>query len=682
MQVQVPAKPAGSCSLTTACREGPPLDKRILSGCDKNYILDRVDTFPNAPSGSALASMCQFLSGFASYGSACAGALVVLETPQIIQSLERKYVSHWASAVLSPYPNIPDYDADKRTSSEFQHHQVHDAVKQLLDIIACKSSETNKQRENRQVSRSSGKTNGIQGASNPLQGDPTKQALIRNNEPKREDPTPPLGLPFSARKANTEKFVLAGDEHSFADFNSNAARSGTCGPGSLCRCGMIHTLRRSRKRPLHPLAHSPKSERLCSAPPPYLERVTAAEIESTSLSEAKTSSAAANKTCSQRIIHKNSPIAQFSSHGTGRASLRENRTTIKDTTGQLTPNMHVVYVGKSAAGRGLQSRVATPVPYTVPEGGLGYPFQNSLVFDASFESANLLSAVQRGPKEYDLFLRADLHTEGFTQWFYFAVTNTHTVEEVKIWRCSRSEQVSDPPTQHAALVTFNIVNLTKPDSLFNLGMQPVMYSCAEAVENGIGWVRTGTSVQYQANQYLRHPSGTSSSPVDAGMTYYTLSFTLAFYRPDDIYLIAHSYPYTYSDHKAHIANLLRSSRKRRVTRHSALCRTLDSHECDLMTITSNENDLRSNECNTTSMPYLTRRKKLIILSARVHPGETPASWMMRGILEFLTGESNDAKILRSLFIFKIVPMLNPDGVIYGNNRCSLSGVDLNRLVPM
>ncbi|EGB05157.1 hypothetical protein AURANDRAFT_1129, partial [Aureococcus anophagefferens] len=271
---------------------------------------------------------------------------------------------------------------------------------------------------------------------------------------------------------------------------------------------------------------------------------------------------------------------------------------------------------------------------------------NSLVFDASFESANLLSAVQRGPKEYDLFLRADLHTEGFTQWFYFAVTNTHT---------------------HAALVTFNIVNLTKPDSLFNLGMQPVMYSCAEAVENGIGWVRTGTSVQYQANH-----------PVDAGMTYYTLSFTLAFYRPDDIYLIAHSYPYTYSDHKAHIANLLRSSRKRRVTRHSALCRTLDSHECDLMTITSNENDLRSNECNTTSMPYLTRRKKLIILSARVHPGETPASWMMRGILEFLTGESNDAKILRSLFIFKIVPMLNPDGVIYGNNRCSLSGVDLNR----
>ena len=34
--------------------------------------------------------------------------------------------------------------------------------------------------------------------------------------------------------------------------------------------------------------------------------------------------------------------------------------------------------------------------------------------------------------------------------------------------------------------------------------------------------------------------------------------------------------------------------------------------------------------------------------------------------------------LRKHFVFKVVPMLNPDGVIFGNNRCSLAGVDLNR----
>ena len=34
--------------------------------------------------------------------------------------------------------------------------------------------------------------------------------------------------------------------------------------------------------------------------------------------------------------------------------------------------------------------------------------------------------------------------------------------------------------------------------------------------------------------------------------------------------------------------------------------------------------------------------------------------------------------MRDLFIFKVVPMLNPDGVIVGNYRCSLAGRDLNR----
>lgn len=63
---------------------------------------------------------------------------------------------------------------------------------------------------------------------------------------------------------------------------------------------------------------------------------------------------------------------------------------------------------------------------------------------------------------------------------------------------------------------------------------------------------------------------------------------------------------------------------------------------------------------------------------RVHPGESNASWMMKGTLDFLTGSSLDAKILRDNFVFKVVPMLNPDGVINGNYRCSLAGVDLNR----
>lgn len=52
--------------------------------------------------------------------------------------------------------------------------------------------------------------------------------------------------------------------------------------------------------------------------------------------------------------------------------------------------------------------------------------------------------------------------------------------------------------------------------------------------------------------------------------------------------------------------------------------------------------------------------------------------MMKGIIDFLTSESPEAVVLREKFVFKIIPMLNPDGVINGNYRCSLAGVDLNR----
>jgi cytosolic carboxypeptidase protein 2/3 len=68
----------------------------------------------------------------------------------------------------------------------------------------------------------------------------------------------------------------------------------------------------------------------------------------------------------------------------------------------------------------------------------------------------------------------------------------------------------------------------------------------------------------------------------------------------------------------------------------------------------------------------------VFFSARVHPGEANSSWMMKGVIDFLLSGCPEAFVLREKFVFKIVPMLNPDGVINGNYRCSLSGADLNR----
>ena len=69
----------------------------------------------------------------------------------------------------------------------------------------------------------------------------------------------------------------------------------------------------------------------------------------------------------------------------------------------------------------------------------------------------------------------------------------------------------------------------------------------------------------------------------------------------------------------------------------------------------------------------------VILTARIHPGESNSSYVMKGVIDFLTRPNSvAASLLRRNFVFKVVPMVNPDGVVYGNYRTSLAGQDLNR----
>uniref|UniRef100_A0A672PKJ1 AGBL carboxypeptidase 4 n=1 Tax=Sinocyclocheilus grahami TaxID=75366 RepID=A0A672PKJ1_SINGR len=63
-----------------------------------------------------------------------------------------------------------------------------------------------------------------------------------------------------------------------------------------------------------------------------------------------------------------------------------------------------------------------------------------------------------------------------------------------------------------------------------------------------------------------------------------------------------------------------------------------------------------------------REKRVVFLSARVHPGESPASFICQGVIDFLVSQHPIAQVLRDHVIFKIVPMLNPDGVYLGNYR--------------
>ena len=83
----------------------------------------------------------------------------------------------------------------------------------------------------------------------------------------------------------------------------------------------------------------------------------------------------------------------------------------------------------------------------------------------------------RSETEYELYLRYDLYTDKHTQWYYFQVRNA---KPNKTYR-------------------FTICNLLKPDSLYNNGMRPLIYSEFNALNKNIGWIRCGSNIKYYKN---------------------------------------------------------------------------------------------------------------------------------------------------------------------------------------
>jgi len=182
-------------------------------------------------------------------------------------------------------------------------------------------------------------------------------------------------------------------------------------------------------------------------------------------------------------------------------------------------------------------------------------------------------------------------------------------------------------------VIFHICNFSKGKSLYREGMSPCVRSTSRPK-----WTRLPSQQCY----YWRNDGGC-----------YILSFTFKF-DLEERYEFAYCYPYSYTDLQNYLSNLAPE-----LVERSIIGQTLQKRNMDLLSI---------GEGNRT-----------IVVMSRVHPGETPASFIMEGFLDFITNiECELASFLRSKVKFKVIPMLNPDGVALGNYRCSLMGFDLNR----
>lgn len=119
-----------------------------------------------------------------------------------------------------------------------------------------------------------------------------------------------------------------------------------------------------------------------------------------------------------------------------------------------------------------------------------------------------------------------------------------------------------------------------------------------------------------------------------------------------------------------------------------LTQSVEGRRIDLITITSYHGIQEAREERLPGLfPDKLRRrshsfadKKFIFVSSRVHPGETPASFVLNGFMRLLLDKKSViAATLRKLYVFKIVPFLNPDGVHNGAYRSDTLGHNLNRM---
>jgi hypothetical protein len=302
--------------------------------------------------------------------------------------------------------------------------------------------------------------------------------------------------------------------------------------------------------------------------------------------------------------------------------------------------------------------------------------KSNLTFDSNFESGNLFKAVRvtgreninvedklhhsefepgKVDQEYDLTLRNDLNTDGNIQWYYFSAS---TAINEKIF--------DDPPKKvvYPLKVRFNIVNMQKKDALYNYGMKPATFSSSNTRDD---WRHRGEDICYfkQCQSSTEDIDNNDESRKKKRQNY-VLTFTYTFLGPVTTYF-AHMFPYTFSDLKRYLSSLEENDRILKIMTRKELCLTLAGNVCEVVTITS-----KCTEVGTKDL------KPAIIISSRIHPGETNASYMIHGVIDFLVSEHPEAIVLRDTFVFQIVPMLNPDGVVHGNYRCSLIGTDLNR----
>ncbi|GGY92182.1 M14 family metallopeptidase [Shewanella fodinae] len=162
-----------------------------------------------------------------------------------------------------------------------------------------------------------------------------------------------------------------------------------------------------------------------------------------------------------------------------------------------------------------------------------------------------------------------------------------------------------------------------------------------------GWQNYQAVASYDRQHWFRLPT-----------QYQDGTLSIAVELDADAIQIAYFAPYSYERH----LDLLSAVQVHPKVSQEHLGLTLDGRDMTLIKIGDDSDE-----------------KRTIWITARQHPGETMAEWLVEGLLyKLLDPDDPVAKQLLDKANFYVVPNMNPDGSVRGHLRTNAKGVNLNR----
>ena len=166
-----------------------------------------------------------------------------------------------------------------------------------------------------------------------------------------------------------------------------------------------------------------------------------------------------------------------------------------------------------------------------------------------------------------------------------------------------------------------------------------------------GWENYQAVASYDREYWFRLPT-----------SYQDGTLTIVAELECDTIQIAYFAPYSYERHQ----DLLAAVQTHPLVSLEHLGKTLDKRDLTLIKIGNGDSNSDVNKRN-------------IWITARQHPGETMAEWLVEGLLYSLLDSDNaTAKLLLEKANLYIVPNMNPDGSVRGHLRTNAVGTNLNR----